>query len=129
MPKTLAALPNSQYAADLELTSGKELFLGIHRGRLLDAEFVIFAVIPPNGLEEAVVVLENLELWKKFEVTGVRSGATVLGSERQRWQMKKSWDSLGTALGSPGRNLEDIEEVCSCLLYERCFMRDARIFY
>jgi len=99
IPKTLAALPNSQYATDFELTSGKLLFALAELIAPVDS-----AAIPPNDLEE---IEENLVgLWKKFDL---HCGATdLIRRGGKRWQAKKSLDSLGAALRSPGSILEDI---------------------
>lgn len=109
MPKTLAALPNSQYATDFELVSGNELFALLEVGIVwpMEVGFVVFLANPPNELEDAVV-LENLVLWKKLDL--IRCGAIdAFGRERQRWQMKKSLDNFGiTALRRPGSIFEAI---------------------
>lgn len=81
IPKTLAALPKSQYATDFELVSGKELFLN------LSASSTIVLLNETRGedeppVTEAILLLslrptvllycllkKNGELWVAFEKT------------------------------------------------------------
>ena len=107
MPKTLAALPNSQYATTLSLVSGKN--------RLFAFSLLIVLLKDASGegcragktSETAVECCRPLDLKARRKVDRGRIFGAFLGAAavpRAAWQVKNCFDSLGAAFRSKGRD-------------------------
>lgn len=97
MPKTLAALPRSQYATIFSLTSGKYLFRSL-AALILRLKEDRGDESPNLGSSEAAAVAYPLDV----KVAFAEFGRTAAGRHRQRQHVNRRFENLGACLAKAG---------------------------